>query len=137
MSIMSYYARQIFDGTKKFEFRKSALKPQDLNKTIYVYSAKNDKAIIGSFQVEKVHKGTLDEILKITGYDTRPDRQEIVDYYRNCQACYALQLTNVRRFSKPMTLNELRRLDKNIQLPQYYCYIYPKSPIYQEVVKLK
>ena len=83
ISIMSYYARQIFNGVKKFEFRKSPLKQEDLNKTIFVYSAKEDKAIIGSFVVNKVHKGNLEEILKITGYDNRNDKQEIIDYFRN------------------------------------------------------
>ena len=39
ISIMSYYARQIFAETKKYEFRKSPLKDDDLNKKIYVYSA--------------------------------------------------------------------------------------------------
>lgn len=47
MSIMSYYAKQIFDETKSYEFRKSPLRKEDLDKKIYVYSAKEDKAIIG------------------------------------------------------------------------------------------
>ena len=36
ISIMSYYARQIFAETKGYEFRKSPLKDYDLNKKIYV-----------------------------------------------------------------------------------------------------
>ena len=36
MSIMTYYADQILDGTKGFEFRKSPLRISDLNKTIYL-----------------------------------------------------------------------------------------------------
>ena len=47
ISIMTYYARQIFDETKLYEFRKSPLRDELLNKKIYVYSAKEDKAIIG------------------------------------------------------------------------------------------
>ena len=130
---MSYYARQIFNGTKKFEFRKSPLKPYDLNKTIFVYSAKEDKAIIGSFEVVKVHKGNLNEILNVTGYDKRPDVQEIIDYYKNCKICYALELSNITRFSKPLTLKQMRKIDNNIQLPQYYAYLSSKSPLYNEI----
>ena len=44
ISIMSYYARQIFDETKLYEFRKSPIKDSMLNQKIYVYSAKEDKA---------------------------------------------------------------------------------------------
>ena len=38
ISIMTYYARQIFDETKLYEFRKSPLRDELLNKKIYVYS---------------------------------------------------------------------------------------------------
>lgn len=136
ISIMSYYAKQIFNGTKKFEFRKSPIKPHDLNKLIFVYSAKGDKAIIGSFEVIKVHKGNLNEILKITGYDKRPDKQEIIDYYKNCENCYALELSKIVQFNKVLTLKQMRKIDKNIQLPQYYSYLSQKSPLYKEIINL-
>lgn len=136
MSIMSYYARQIFDGTKKFEFRKSPLRISDLNKQIYVYSAKQDKAIIGSFKVKKIHHGNVYEIMKITGYDKHKDGHEILEYYRNTQNCYALELYDVQEFPQPLTLKQLRRLDPNIQLPQYFTYIKPGSLIFGAIKEL-
>ena len=88
MSIMSYYARQIFEETKPYEFRKSPLRYQDLDEKIYVYSAKEDKAIVGYMKVSDILKGNTNEILKLTGYDKRPDGHEIVDYYGpNFQSC--------------------------------------------------
>jgi len=137
MSIMSYYARQIFSGIKKYEFRISPLKLCDLNKTIYVYSAKVDKAIIGSFVVKNIHKGNINEILKITEYDKRQDRQEIVDYFKNVAVCYALELTDINLFRNPLTLKQMRVFDPNIQLPQYYKYITKKSIIYDKLKQLK
>ena len=71
ISIMSYYARQIFAETKGYEFRKSPLKDCDLNKKIYVYSAKEDKALIGYMKVSDILKGNTNQILKATGYDVR------------------------------------------------------------------
>lgn len=81
ISILTYYARQIFDETKLYEFRKSPLNEELFNKKIYVYSAKEDKAIIGYFKVSDILKGNTDEILRITGYDKRNDGHEIVEYY--------------------------------------------------------
>ena len=52
-----------------------------LNKKIYVYSAKEDKAIIGYFKVGNILNGNTDEILKTTGYDKRYDSHEIFEYY--------------------------------------------------------
>ena len=83
ISIMTYYARQIFDETKLYEFRKSPLKNELLNKKIYVYSAKEDKAIIGYFKVSDILNGNTDEILKATGYDKR--------WPRNCRLLWKEQ----------------------------------------------
>ena len=49
----------------------------ELLKKIYVYSAKEDKAIIGYFKVNDILKGNTDEILSATGYDKRQDGHEI------------------------------------------------------------
>ena len=70
---MSYYARQIFDETKTFEFRKSPIKKELLNEKIYVYSAKEDKAIIGYLKVDDILSGNTNQILNLTGYDKRKD----------------------------------------------------------------
>ena len=137
ISIMSFYARQIFDGTKKFEFRKSAIKEQDICKTFYVYSAKDDKAIVGSFVVEKVHKGNLAEILKISGYDKRSDRGEIESYFANSKDCYALQLSQVKKFEKPLPLQQMRAIEPKVVLPQYWTYVSRKSKLFDLIVKLK
>lgn len=121
ISILTYYAKQIFAGAKKYEFRKSPLKKEFLNKTIYVYSAKEDKAIVGSFKVSNNLMGTLDEILQKTGYDKRPDRNEIVTYFGlNNDRCFALELYDINKFEKPIPLKDLRKIDSCISLPQYY-----------------
>lgn len=138
MSIISYYANQIFKETKKYEFRKSPLKESDLNKKIYIYSAKGEKAIIGYLKVKKVLLGTTEEILKKTGYDKRNDKQEIIDYFgKNNKKCYALELYEVTRLKEKIPLQELRKIDSNIKMPQYLKYIYPNHPIYNRIKKSK
>ncbi|MEG0137502.1 MAG: hypothetical protein RRY22_00830 [Bacilli bacterium] len=51
MSIMTKYSNEIFDGTKKWEFRKKLpkLNDNDSIKTI-VYSSKEEKSIVGEFK---------------------------------------------------------------------------------------
>ncbi|MBE7074249.1 MAG: hypothetical protein E7379_04090 [Clostridiales bacterium] len=137
ISILSYYAKQIFAGTKHFEFRKSPIKNEDLNKPVYVYSAKEDKKIIGKFEVSKVHKGNLDEILKITGYDKRQDKGEIENYFKNSETCFALELSCVNKFTCPLSLSEMRKIQSNITMPQYYTYIYSNNPLFDKIKKLK
>lgn len=135
ISIMTYYARQIFDEMKLYEFRKSPLRDELLNKKIYVYSAKEDKAIIGYFKVSDILNGNTDEILRATGYDKRDDGYEIVEYYgKNNPNCFALRLYDVTEFDEYLTLREMRSISKNADMPQYIKYIYDDDPLY-EVIK--
>lgn len=134
ISIMTYYARQIFDGTKLYEFRKSPLKNDILNKKIYVYSAKGDKAIIGYIKVSDILNGNTDEILKATGYDKRSDGHEIVEYYgKNNPNCFALQLYDVTEFEEYLSLKDIRSISRNVDMPQYIKFIYENDPLYDAI----
>ncbi len=131
MSILSYYARQIFDKTKMYEFRLSPIKKECLNKKIYIYSAKEDKAIIGYIKFDEVLRGNTEEIIKLTGYDKRKDKDEIIRYYgKNNKNCYAMHVSEVVKFNKSLTLKEMRNIDKNVSMPQYMKYIYEDNRLY-------
>lgn len=135
ISITTYYARQIFAETKLYEFRKSPLKNELLNKKIYVYSAKDDKAIIGYFKVSDILSGNTNEILKATGYDKRDDGHEIVEYYgKNNPNCFALHLYDVTEFEEYLSLKDMRSISKNADMPQYIKFIYENDPLY-DVIK--
>ena len=136
MSIMSYYAKQIFDETKSYEFRKSPLRKEDLDKKIYVYSAKEDKAIIGYMKVSDILYGNTQEILRKTGYDKRKDGHEIIDYYGlHNNNCYALKLYDVTEFEEYLKLKDLRKLNPSVNLPQYYSYINQENPLYELITE--
>ena len=64
----------------------------------------------------------------------RPDGHEIVDYYgKNFQRCCALKLYDVTEFEEYLTLRDMRKIDPNINLPQYYSYIYENNPLYDVI----
>lgn len=128
---MSYYARQIFDEVKLYEFRKSPLKKELFHEKIYVYSAKEDKAIIGYFRVSDILRGNTYEILRATGYDKRRDGHEIVKYYgKNNPNCFALQLYDVTEFEEYLSLSDMRSISRNVNMPQYIKFIYENDPLY-------
>jgi ASC-1-like (ASCH) protein/predicted transcriptional regulator len=136
ISIMTYYAKQIFDETKLYEFRKSPLKKELLDKKIYVYSAKEDKAIIGYFRVSDILNGNTTKILELTGYDKRKDGFEIVDYFgKNNPNCFALHLYDVTEFEEYLTLKDMRKVSNNADMPQYIKFIYENDPLYDVITK--
>ena len=76
LSIKTKYANQIFNGTKKYEFRRKSIGDKNCNKKIYIYSSEEDKAIIGYIIVDKVLNGNLNFILNATNYK---DNQDIIE----------------------------------------------------------
>lgn len=66
-------------------------------------------------KISDIIRVDISQVLKVTGYDTRPDRQEIVDYYGlNFQKCFALKLYDVTEFEKHLTLSDMRKINSSI-----------------------
>lgn len=134
MSIKTKYANQIFDGTKKFEFRRKSIGDKNCNKKIYIYSSEKDKSIIGYIIVDKILKGDLDFILKATDY---VDSQDIIDYFSGRDECFALHISNYYKFLKPLKLEDIRASYERFVIPQFYRYIKAQEPIYEELESRK
>ena len=134
MSIKTKYANQIFDGTKKFEFRRRSIGDKNCNKKIYIYSSEEDKSIIGYIIVDRILKGDLDFILKATNY---ADSQDIIDYFDGCDECFALHISNYYKFLKPLNIEDIRATCEKFVIPQFYRYVKNQEPIYEELENRK
>ena len=132
MSIKTKFAREIFNGNKVFEFRKSSIKDKNLNKKIFIYSSGVDKSIIGYIIVDYILEGNLNYILTRTN---NKNNKDIINYFKNSKNCYALHIKENYKFNTPITLNELRQIDNKIVIPQYYRYIKEDEPLYKEIIK--
>ena len=128
ISIKTKYANQIFEGTKKFEFRRKSIGDKNCNKKIYVYSSEHDKAIIGYIIVDKILKGSLNDILNETNHNKK---QDIIDYFKNSQICYALHIKETYKFLKPISLFDIREKYDDFVIPQFYRYIKKDEKIYK------
>ena len=53
LSIKPEFAEKIFDGTKKFEFRKSIFKNTDVQ-TVIVYASSPVQQVIGEFTIDSI-----------------------------------------------------------------------------------
>ncbi len=127
MSIKTKYVKQIFAGTKHYEFRRKSIGEKNCNKKIYIYSAEEEKAIVGYIVVDKILNGDLKRIQKLTfGYNDK----DIENYFRDCEICYALHIDNYHKFIKPIELKDIKSKDKDFVIPQFYRYIRFSEPLY-------
>ena len=53
LSIKPEYAEKIFEGTKKYEFRRSVFKNRNV-KTVVVYASSPVQKVIGEFDIEHI-----------------------------------------------------------------------------------
>lgn len=128
MSIKTKYANQIFEGTKKYEYRRRSIKEENLNKKIFIYSSEIDKKIVGYIIVDEILEGTSEYILKRTNNEGNID---IINYFKDCENCYALKIKEAVLLQKAISLKELKEKDSNFTVPQYYRYIKETEPLYK------
>lgn len=131
MSIQTRYAEKIFRGEKRWEFRKSLPRhSKDDELTVVVYSSGGDRAVIGEFRVGRVMRYPLDELMRLTGYDT--DEQAVQwfsRYYAGRKQCGALEILAPVRYDQPISLSQLCQVMPAFRPPQNFRYIWPGSEL--------
>jgi len=118
LSIKPEFAEKIFNGTKKYEFRKSIFKRADI-KTIVVYVSAPVKQVVGEFTIADILAGDVDRIWAETSRSSGISHKFYLDYFNSKEKAYAIKIGHTERFRKPRTLQ-----DYNIDCaPQSFVYI--------------
>lgn len=123
ISIYKKYSDKIFEGTKKFEFRKNKLGQN--TKRIYVYESKSkikDK-IIGYFLTDdNIEKKPIIEILeyiKKHPLESGIDYESAKEYYRGYEYGYMYPILKINKFR----INQFQIFGENFKPPQNFKYI--------------
>lgn len=118
LSIKPEFAEKIFDGTKKYEFRKSIFKQTGVKKII-VYASSPVQKVIGEFQIEDILNDYVDKIWQKTHLYSGISKEFYQMYFENKEKAYAIKVGKVFRYEKAKKLS-----DYNIQTaPQSFAYI--------------
>jgi predicted transcriptional regulator len=118
LSIKPEFAFKIFDGTKKYEFRKSIFKRNDVNKVV-VYASSPVQQVIGEFEIDDILCEDLDVLWKITRKFSGISKDFYDEYFSNKEKAFAIKVGNVQRYSRPKLLS-----DFNVNYaPQSFAYL--------------
>ncbi len=117
LSIKPEFAFKIFDGTKKFEFRKSIFKNQNI-KTIIVYASSPVQQVIGEFDFDEVLNHDLSTLWSLTHKDSGISEKFYYEYFANKDQGFAIKIKKTRKYSIPKCLKE----DFNLSPPQSFAY---------------
>lgn len=118
LSIKPEFVKEIFEGRKRFEYRKSIF-TKDVTSVI-VYSTKPEGLIIGEFEVKRVLCESPEKLWSDT-YEYSGITKDFFDqYFVGRSKGYALQISNPRRYKEPINPFDLYT---SFVAPQSFKYI--------------
>ena len=106
LSIKPEFADKIFDGTKKYEFRKSIFKRKDIRKVV-VYASSPVQQVIGEFDIEDILCENTKRLWEITQEFSGITKQFYDSYFADKEVAFAIQVGNIRRYASPKRLSDL------------------------------
>ncbi len=118
LSIKPEFANKIFDGTKKFEFRKSIFKNKDV-KTVVVYASSPVKQVIGEFEIDDILTSAPHEIWEQTKEYSGISEDFFYEYFADREIGYAIKIKKTKRYRNPKNLRE----EFNLFPPQSFAYL--------------
>lgn len=116
LSIKPEFANKIFDGSKKYEFRKSIFK-EDV-RTVLVYSSSPVQKVIGEFQIEEIIRHDLETLWELTKNDAGITKQYFYEYFADKDEGFAIKIKKKNKFRIPKCL----RTEYNLTPPQSFAY---------------
>jgi predicted transcriptional regulator len=119
LSIKPEFAEKIFDGSKKYEFRRAIFKDQNV-KTIVVYAPVPVKMIIGEFAIEDILFEEIPELWERARYSGSSDERAFYDYFIGKSKGYAIKISNPLKYREPLTLSSFG-ISK---APQFFIYLW-------------
>ena len=118
LSIKPEFAERIFDGSKKYEFRKSIFKNPNV-KIVVVYASSPVQRVIGEFEIETILSDAPERLWKETREYSGISEEFFFDYFSDRDIGFAIKVKKVHRYQKPRCL----RQSYNVSPPQSFCYV--------------
>ncbi|CAN7642599.1 ASCH domain-containing protein [Phenylobacterium sp. LjRoot219] len=124
LSIKPEYVERIFDGTKRYEFRRRPYTNRNV-KTVVVYATKPVGKIVGEFDVDDILGQAPDDLWRETAALSGISRDFFDAYFEGREVAYALKIGAVRAYAEPIAPEAVM---ENFTAPQSYMYLSDQAP---------
>ena len=118
LSIKPEYANKIFEGTKKYEFRRAIFRNTEVTKII-VYASSPVQKIIGEFEIDHIINLGLEELWQRTHKHSGITEDYFFEYFSDKENGYAIKIKSFKKYKKPLCIRE----DFNASPPQSFLYL--------------
>lgn len=118
LSIKPEFAFKIFEGTKKFEFRRVLFKNKDV-KNIVVYASAPISKVIGEFEIDSIFQQDLNSLWNKTSEFSGITQDYYKDYFEGKNEGYAIKVKNPKMYENQLCIKESFGLNP----PQSFAYL--------------
>lgn len=120
LSIKPEFVKNMQQGDKKFEFRKTIFRESDVT-SVVVYATKPLGKVVGEFEIQNILEGTPDAIWEKTKEFSGISKKFFKNYFAGKNSAYAIQLDKFIEYKEPVNLQDFAPQIKNP--PQSFCYL--------------
>lgn len=121
LSIKPQYSDKILQGRKTVELRRRFPVSAPSGTVAYIYATTPVRAMVGAAEIKEVLKLPVDQIWAEFEDSALIDRTDFDNYFKGVDFGYALMFEDVKSFSRPIPLDELRERF-GFEAPQSYLY---------------
>lgn len=118
LSIHPVYTDRIFDGSKRYEYRKRL--PSQTVERVVIYSSSPVCRIVGEFTVSEVVSKSTEELWQETRYVAGIHRVDFFNYFTGRDVAHAFKIGEVTRYSEPV---DPRAVGPYFAAPQSFVYL--------------
>lgn len=118
LSIKPEFANKIFEGSKKYEFRRTLFKNTQV-KAVIVYASAPISKIIGEFEIESVLHEDLETLWDTTSKHSGISQDYYFDYFKGKEAGYAIKVKKTKKYKNSLCIKE----QFGIKPPQSFAYV--------------
>ncbi len=118
LSIKPEFAEKIFNGSKKFEFRRRLYKNKDV-KVVIVYASAPISKVIGEFEIGSVLHDDLGSLWDTTNEYSGISEEYYLEYFKGKENGYAIAVKKAEKYDQPVCIREKYGLTP----PQSFAYV--------------
>ena len=118
LSIKPEFANKIFNGTKKFEFRRTIFKNKEVKKII-VYASAPISKVIGEFEIDRIFHEELELLWNQTSKFSGITEDYYMQYFNGKENGYAIEVKNPKKYKTNLCIKQ----NYGLNPPQSFAYL--------------
>lgn len=118
LSIKPEFANEIFNGSKKYEYRRRIFKRNDVT-TVVVYASSPVSQVVGEFDIDDILYDHVDSLWKETKEHSGITEAYFFTYFEQRETGYAIKIKSCNRYEQPQSLESTY----GILPPQSFAYV--------------